>query len=139
MLRSLLKWLLEDLLILLVLLTASLTLPIAGFWMCRSSLGGTVFFMVAPFTTGVWCLLIVQLGGSRFWRGRAQVRAWREAHGGYVHTIGRGCAWLFGGICLSYAAGGLAVWLSPTPTVLHLFPCISYSPLILAFWRAYRG
>jgi hypothetical protein len=44
----LLRSLLEDLLVAVALLAASLVLPVAGFWMCRSEIGGTVFFFVAP-------------------------------------------------------------------------------------------
>jgi hypothetical protein len=139
-LRSLLKSLLKDLLIAVVLLAASLVLPVAGFWMCRSAIGGTVFFFAAPWTCAVWSLLIVQLGGSRFWRGRAHVLAWRVAHGGYVHTILRGTGWMFFGLLASYCCELAAVFLMPpSPASRDLFPLFAYAPALLALWSAARG
>jgi hypothetical protein len=43
-LRSLLRSLLKDLLIAVVLLAASATLPFASFWLVRDPVGGQVFF-----------------------------------------------------------------------------------------------
>ena len=140
LIKSLLRHLLADALILIVLLAASLVLPVAGFWMCRSELGGTVFFFAAPWTCAVWSLLIVQLGGSRFWRGRAQVLAWRAAHGGYLHTILRGTGWMFFGLLASYGCELAAVFLlPPSPASRDLFPLFAYAPALLALRSAARG
>lgn len=140
MLRSLLRSLLTDLLIAVALLAATLVLPVAGFWMCRDSVLGTIFFFVAPFTACVWCLFIVQLGGSRFWRGREYVLAHRAAHGGYWGVVWRGMVWMFGTLFLSYAVEFAVIFLVPySPTLRHIFPIFAYSPVLLALWRAYRG
>lgn len=140
MLRSLLKSLLKDLLIAVVLLAASATIPFASFWLCRSAMGGQIVFWVGPWTCAVWVLLIVNLVGSRFWRGAAHVRAWRAAHGGYLRNVLRGTGWMFGGLFLSYAAElGVVFLLPPSPTALHLFPLATYSPCALALWSAARG
>ena len=85
-------------------------------------------------------LLIVQLGGSRFWRGRAHVLAWRAAHGGYLHTILRGTGWMFFGLLASYGCELAAVFLlPPSPTVCHLFPVFTYAPVALAALWCSRG
>lgn len=107
---------------------------------CHSSIGGQIVFWVGPWTTAVWTPLIVQLGGSRFWKGRAHVLAWRAAHCGYLGTVCRGTAWMFAGQFLSYAAELAVVFLlPPSPTAMHLFPYVTYSPLLLAFGRCVRG
>lgn len=140
MLRRLLLSLLKDLLIIIALLAASLVLPAAGFWMCRTEIGGTVFFFAAPWTCAVWSLLIVQLGGSRFWRGRAHVLAWRAAHGGYLHTILRGTGWMFFGLFASYGCELAAVFLlPPSPASRDLFPLFAHAPVLLGLRSAARG
>jgi hypothetical protein len=139
-LGSLLRSLLEDLLIAVVLLAASAILPFASFWLCRHSLGAQIVFWAGPWTTAVWVLLIIQVGGARFWRGRAHVLAWREAHGGYWGTAFRGTLWMFAGLLLSYGAEFAIVLLcQPSATVMHMLPCATYSPVLLALWRAARG
>lgn len=50
------------------LLAASAILPFASFWLCHSSIGSQIVFWVGLWTMAVWTLLIVQLGGSRFWK-----------------------------------------------------------------------
>jgi hypothetical protein len=140
MLRAIVRHLLGDFLILVVLLAASLALPILAFPLCRTPEGGMLLFWCGPWTTAVWSLLIVQLGGARFWRGAAQVRAWREGHGGYLHTFLRGTGWMFGGLLLSYLAEFAYIFTVPgTPEFRSLLPLVTYSPLIPAVWRAYRG
>lgn len=138
MIRTLLKHLLVDFLILVALLAASAILPILAFPLCGDPVGGQVVFWLGPWTCAVWVLFIVQLGGSRFWRGAAQVRAWRAAHGGLLHTSIRGTGWMFLGLILSYAAEAAVVFCLPDfPRTM--FPVATYSPTVLAFWRAYRG
>lgn len=139
-LRAILRHLLEDFLILVVLLTASVALPLAAFPLCQSANGAMAFFWIAPWTTAVWSLFIVQLGGSRFWRGAGTVKVWREGHGGYLHTFLRGTGWMFGGLILSYLAEFAYIFTVPgTPAFRALLPLVTYSPLIPAVWRAYRG
>ena len=140
MLRSLLKSLLKDLLITVVLLAASATLPFASFWLCRSSIGAQLVFWCAPWTTAVWTLLVAQLGASRFWKGREHVLAWRSAHGGYLGTVCRGTAWMFFGLFASYGCEFALIFLCrPSATAMHLLPCASYAPVLLALWSASRG
>jgi hypothetical protein len=128
------------LLIAVVLLAASATLPFASFWLCRSEIGGQIVFWAGPWTAAVWTLLIVQLGGSRFWKGREHVLAWRAAHGGYLGTVCRGTAWMFSGLLLSYGCEFAAIFLlPPSPTVCHFLPFATYAPVALALWSASRG
>ena len=63
-----LKWLLKFLLILIVLVLASVTLPLASFWLVRDPVGGQLFFWLSP-----WMLAPVLNGaipaglGSAIW------------------------------------------------------------------------
>ena len=80
MLKWLLSFLLQRLLILIVLVVASAILPVASFWLVRDPLGRSSFLLgcrhgLAPF----WTLLASVLIGSRFWLGREHVLAWRAA------------------------------------------------------------
>lgn len=140
MIRTLLRHLLVDFLILVALLTASAILPILAFPLCDDPVGGQVVFWLGPWTCAVWVLFIVQHGGSRFWRGAAYVRAWRASHGGLLGTSLRGTGWMFAGLFLSYAAEFAIVFLVPrSPFTVHLFPLATYSPVVLALWGAARG
>lgn len=140
MLRSLLRSLLKDLLIAAVLLAASLALPILAFPLCRSSIGAQVVFWAGPWTTAVWVLFIIQLGGSKFWRGREHVLAWRAEHGGYVGTVCRGAAWMFSGLLLSYGCEFALIFLwTPSAIAMHVLPVATYAPVLPALWSASRG
>ena len=86
MLRALLRSLLKDLLIAVVLLVASATLPFAAFPLCRDPVGAQVVFWLGPWTCAVWTLLASVLVGSRVWLGRERVLARRAARGGYVRS-----------------------------------------------------
>jgi hypothetical protein len=47
---------------------------------------------------------------------------------------------MFGALFLSYAAELFVVLYIPrSPLTVQFFPLSTYSPLLLAFWRAYRG
>lgn len=140
MIRTLLRHLLVDFLILVALLAASAILPILAFPLCGDPVGGQVVFWLGPWTCAVWVLFIIQLGGSRFWKGAAHVRAWRAEHGGLLGTSIRGTAWMFFALILSYSAELAVVFLIPrSPLTVHLFPLATYSPVTLALWRAARG
>ncbi len=140
MLRSLLRSLLEDLLIAVVLLAASAILPFASFWLCRSEIGGQIVFWVGPWTCAVWVLLVSQLVGSRFWLGAAHVRAWRAAHGGYLATSLKATAWMFFGLIGSYACELVVIFLlSPSRLAIRLFPLSTYAPVLLALAWCSRG
>ena len=82
MFKWLLKFVLQRLLILLVLVVASATLPLASFWLVRDPLGGQLFFWLSPWTCAVWAVLVSVLIGSRVWLGREYVLAWRAVRGG---------------------------------------------------------
>ena len=58
MIRTLLRHLLVDFLILIALLTASAILPFASFWLVRDSVGGQLFFWLSPWTCAVWTVLV---------------------------------------------------------------------------------
>jgi hypothetical protein len=135
-LRSLLK----DLLIVVVLLAASLVLPVAGFWMCRSEIGGTVFFFAAPWTCAVWTVLASVLISSRFWLGREHVLAWRTERGGYFRSSLKATGWMFLGLLGSYACEGAYIFLlHPSSLARSLFPFSSYAPAIFAVLWCARG
>jgi hypothetical protein len=139
-LRSLLRSLLEDLLIAVALLAASAILPFASFWLCRSETGGQVVFWVGPWTCAVWVLLVSQLVGSRFWLGAAHVRTRRAAHGGYLVTSLKATAWMFFGLFTSYACElGVIFFVPPSWLAMRLFPLATYAPVLLALWSAARG
>jgi uncharacterized membrane protein len=56
MLKWLLKALLQRLLILMTLVVASFTLPVASFWLVRDSIGAQVVFWASPWVVafGAW-------------------------------------------------------------------------------------
>ncbi len=138
--KWLLKSLLKDLLIMVALLAATAILPVLAFSLCRTPWGAQLVWWCGPWTCAVWALFIVQLGGSRFWRGAGAVRAWREAHGGLLMTSLRGTGWMFAALFLSYGCELAAVFLlPPSPVIVHAFPLFTYAPLIPAVWRAARG
>jgi hypothetical protein len=133
MLKWLLIFLLQRLLILILLVVASAILPVAAFWLCRDPLGGQVFFWAAPWTCAFWTLLASVLIGSRFWRGSEAVKAWRAARGGYVRSAGKSTAWMFFGLFASYASEFAVVLLLPaSPLARTLLPLATYSPAIFA-------
>ena len=140
MLRSLLRSLLKDLLIAVVLLAASVTLPFASFWLVRDPVGGQVFFWLSPWTCAVWTVLLSVMIGSRFWKGRAHVLAWRAARGGYLMSSLKSTALMFLALLASYAFEFAVILLLPrSPTSLRLLPIAAYAPAgITALWSA-RG
>jgi hypothetical protein len=141
MLKWLLSFLLQRLLILFVLVVASAILPVASFWLVRDPLGGQVFFWAAPWTCAVWALLISVLLGSRFWLGREYVLAWRVARGGYVMSSVKSTALMFLALFASYACEFAVILLLPrSPTSLRLLPLAAYAPAgIAALWSVSGG
>lgn len=134
MIRTLVRHLLVDFLILVALLIASAVLPFASFWLCRSESGGQIVFWVGPWTCAVWVLLVSQLVGSQFWLGAAHVRAWRAARGGYVVSSLKATAWMFFGLFASYACElGVIFLVPPSRLAMRLFPLSTYAPVLLAF------
>jgi hypothetical protein len=136
MLTSLLK----SLLILIALVVASATLPIASFLLVRDPVGGQIVFWAGPFTAAVLTLFASVLIGSRFWLGRAHILAWRAARGGYFRSVIMSTCWMFFGLFGSFACELAAVFLlPPSPTVCHLFPVFTYAPVALAAIWCSRG
>lgn len=135
-----LKWLLRSLLILIVLVLASIALPLAAVPLCRDPIGGQVFFWVAPWTCAFWSILAYNLIGSKFWRGRENVLAWREARGGYLCSVAKGTGWMFASLFFSYAAEFAVIFLvPPSPAVRHALPLVTYSPVIFTILWSARG
>lgn len=141
MIRTLLRHLLVDFLVLVALLTASAILPFASFWLVRDPVGGQLFFWMSPWTCAVWTVLASALVGSRFWRGREHVLAWRAARGGYLISSLRTTGLMFLSLFASYACEFVViVWLPRSQTSLRLLVLAAYAPAgIAALWSAARG
>jgi hypothetical protein len=139
--RTLVRHLLVDFLILVALLTASAILPVASFWLVRDPLGGQVFFWAAPWTCAFWALLASVLIGSRFWLGREYVLAWRAARGGFVMSSLKSTALMFLALLASYFFEFAVILLLPrSPTSLRLLPLAAYAPAgIAALWSVSGG
>lgn len=141
MIRSLVRHLLVDFLILVALLTASAVLPLISFWLVRDPVGGQLFFWLSPWTCAVWTVLVSVLVGSRFWLGREHVLAWRASRGGYLMSGLKSTALMFLALLASYAFEfAVVLFLPPSPTALRLLVLAAYAPAgIAALWSAARG
>jgi hypothetical protein len=135
------KFLLQRLLILILLVVTSAILPLASFWLVRDPVGGQVFFWAAPWTCAFWALLASVLIGSRFWLGREYVLAWRAARGGYVMSGLKSTALMFVALLASYAFEFAVILLLPrSPTSLHLLVLAAYAPVVIAvLWSVSGG
>ena len=140
MLKWLLKALLERLLILIALVFVSVILPFVSVWLVHDTLGGQVVFWVAPWTCAFWTLLASVLIGSRFWRGKDQVLAWRKERGGYLRSFLKSTAVMFLALFASYACEVAVILLLPrSPTSLRLLVFAAYAPAgIAALCSAFR-
>jgi len=141
MLKGLLKFVLERLLILFLLVIASAILPVASFWLVRDPLGGQLFFWLSPWTCAVWALLTSVLLGSRFWLGKEYVLAWRAARVGFLMSSIKSTALMFAALFASYGFEFAVILLLPrSPISLHLLPIAAYVPAVIAaLWSASRG
>ena len=141
MIKTLLRHLLVDFLILIALLTASAILPFASFWLVRDPVGGQLFFWLSPWTCAVWTVLVSVLVGSRFWKGKERVLAWRAARGGYLASSLRTTGLMLLALLVSYALEFAVVLLLPrSPTSLRVLVLAAYAPAgIAAVWSAARG
>lgn len=141
MIRSLVRHLLVDFLILVALLTASAVLPLISFWLVRDPVGGQLFFWLSPWTCAVWTVVVSVLVGSRFWLGREHVLAWRASRGGYLMSGLKSTALMFLALLVSYAFEfAVVLFLPPSPTSLRLLVLAAYAPAgIAALWSAARG
>jgi len=140
MLKGLLKFVLERLLILFLLVIASAVLPVASFWLVRDPLGGQLFFWAAPWTCAFWSILAYNLIGSKFWRGREAVEEWRARRGGYLRSVAKGTTWMFASLFFSYAGEFAYIFLvPPSPVAMQFLPVVTYVPVAFTVWRSVRG
>lgn len=141
MVKWLLKFVLQRLLILILLVVTSAILPFASFWLVRDPLGGQVFFWAAPWTCAFWTLLASALIGSRFWLGREYVLTWRAERGGYLWSCLKSTAVMFLALFASYACEFAVILLLPrSPTSLRLLVLAAYAPAgIAALWSVSGG
>lgn len=141
MIRTLLRHLLVNFLIVAALLTASVILPFVSLWLVRDPIGGQVFFWLSPWTCAVWTVLVSVMIGSRFWKGRAHVLAWRAARGGYLASSLKSTALMFLALLTSYAFEFAVILLLPrSPASLRLLVLAAYAPAgIAALWSAAGG
>lgn len=134
------KWLLQSLLIAVIFIPSAAFLPVASFYLCRSSMGGQIVFWAGPWSAAFWALIFHVMVGSKFWRGRYAVLAWRESRGGYVRSISKSTMVMFGALFASYALELSVVFLLPRSALLcHIFPLFTYAPVAFTLWRAARG
>lgn len=115
MLRSLLRAIFERLLILLVLIVVSCTLPFATIWLLKSEIGMQVVFWTSPWVVAFWSIIFYNLIGSRFWKGREYVLAHRAQRGGYFISVLKGTAWMFSCLFFSYGVEFAVLWFAHSP------------------------
>ena len=84
MLKWLLIFLLQRLLILMTLVLVSFILPVASFWLVRDPIGAQVVFWASPWVVAFWSVAAYVLVGSRFWRGKGSVEEWKLRHGSFL-------------------------------------------------------
>jgi hypothetical protein len=136
-----LKWLLKSLLILVVFVPFATALPVAAFWLCRTSDGAQFLFWAGPWSCCFWVLIYSQFSAMPWRQGRDAVLRWREANGGLLHTSVIATGWMFGALICSYVAEFTMIFLfRPSPSARTLLPVFTYSPLCFAWcWRRLHG
>lgn len=141
MIRTLLRHLLVDFLILVALLTASAVLPVATPWLVRNPIGAQVVFWLSPWVVAVWSIILLVMVESRFWRGRQSVEEWKARQGCWVWRHAKSTMWMFSALLFSYAFEFAVVLLvPPSPLAMHLFPIATWSPVAFTIlWSAARG
>jgi hypothetical protein len=139
--RRLFLSLVTNLLIAVALLAASAILPFVSFRLVRDPVGGQLFFWLSPWTCAVWTVLVSALVGSRFWKGKERVLAWRAARGGYLMSSLKSTALMFLALLASYAFEFAVILLLPrSPTSLRLLVLAAYAPAgIATVWSVARG
>jgi len=138
--NPMLKWLLKSLLIAAVFVPFAMALPVASLWLCRTPDGAQFFFWWGPCSCCFWSLILSVLIGSRFWRGRGAVLAWRAERGGYVRSCMKSTGVMFLALFASYGAEFAYIFLlRSSPTALQFLPAATYAPAAFALWRAARG
>jgi len=141
MLKSLLKALLQRVLILFALVFLSLSLPVATFWLIRDPIGAQVVFWVSPWVVAFWSVIAYVSVGSRFWRGKGSVEEWKLRHGYFLWRHAKTTAWMFASLVFSYGSEFAYVFaIPPSPLARSIFPISTYLPLAFTIlWSAIRG
>lgn len=141
MIRTLLRHLLVNFIILVALLTASAILPFATPWLMRDPDMAQVVFWLSPWVVAVWSVVLRVMVGSRFWRGRQSVEEWKARQGGWVCRNAKSTMWMFSALFFSYATEFAVVLLvPPSPLVMHCFPIATWLPAFFTvIWSAARG
>ncbi len=140
MLRWFLRSLLKSLLILAIFVPFAVVMPLASFWLCRTPEGAQVVFWAAPWSAAFWALLAHVMVGSKFWRGRQSVEAWRAARGGFLASGIRSTVVMFSTLGASYALElAVVLFLPPSDIARQLFPAVTFVPAAFVLWSATRG
>ena len=96
------RWFKEMPLLNILLVPIMLFLPALSLTLPRTPESTTALFFLGPLSAGFYTLLYSQPSAAPWRRGAEAVRQWRAESGGYLHTIPRACAWMFGTLILSY-------------------------------------
>lgn len=136
MLRSLLRAIFEHLLILLVLIATSCILPFATVSLIKSDIGMQVVFWASPWVVAFWSIILYNLIGSKFWRGREYVLEQRARRGGYFWSVAKGTCWMFSCLFFSYGIEFGVLWYTRSPGLTALS---AYVPVAVTILWCSRG
>ncbi|MGC2529783.1 MAG: hypothetical protein WA639_18690 [Candidatus Acidiferrum sp.] len=140
MLRGVLSHVLKLAVITVIFVPVAASLPLASLWLCRTPEGGQFLFWCGPWSCAFWSLILSVFVGSKCWRGREAVLAWRAERGGYVRSCMKSTGLMFGSLFLSYGCEFAYIFLLRSSPDARLFlPCATYAPAALALWSAVRG
>jgi len=133
-----LKWLLTNLLVLVIFIPVAALLPLAAVALSRDPDGAQFLFWAGPWSCCLWTLIYSQLSASKSWLGVERVRRSREASGGLLHTSILACGWMLGSLLASYCAEFLLLVSARHPATW--LPAATYSPLAFCWlWRKARA
>jgi hypothetical protein len=140
LIRALVRHLLQLILITAVFVPVAVALPLCSLWLCLTPEGAMAFFWLGPWSCCFWALILHVLVGSKFWRGRGSVKAWRAEKGGYVRSCIESTGLMFGSLFLSYGCEFACVFLLQSSESARFFlPAATFAPAVFVFWRAARG
>jgi hypothetical protein len=135
--RTLLRHLLVDFLILVALLIASAVLPFISFWLIRDPVGAQIVFWAGPWVVAFWSVILYVLVGTRFWRGKLSVEDWKDRHGSYLSRAVKNTCWMFTALAFSYLLEFGVLWLTRSPGWMAVG---TYFPVgFTILWSAARG
>ena len=140
MVKWLLKFVLQRLLILILLIVISFILPVASFWLVRDPLGAQVVFWASPWVVAFWSVAAYVLVGSRFWRGKGSMERWKLRHGSFLWRHAKTTTWMFASLAFSYSSEFAYVLAIPPSTLARsVFSVSTYLPLAFTIiWSAIR-